>query len=81
MMTDFTLIDLGSQSEEVKKYVTGWGIETILNWMKRFGTIEQVKDAHGTTIYVFQSLTGKKDAFFFDEENSMTVIKTGWRMY
>jgi hypothetical protein len=78
-MPELTLINLSAQRDAVAKYVEGWETNEILNWMREYGNVIEPQENDPNKLYTFESQTGFKDVFYFEEEdNKLIVLDSGW---
>jgi hypothetical protein len=73
-MSDFVLIDLYSQRDQVKAYLEGVSIQESLNWMNKYGTVKKITSPHDENLYSFQSSQGTQTAFRFDEGGKLVIF-------
>lgn len=72
------MVDLYSQREAVRKYVQGWRLASIVDWMGQFGTVESLPTFGEDGLYVFRSKWGAlKTSFYLTEEYGMVVMAPG----
>ncbi len=67
-MTEFVVVDLGSQARAVGQYVTGWPRSRVLAWLRQFGqvTYEPYVSRPGVAHYSFVSPCGRGSGFWFE---------------
>ena len=72
-MSDFTLIDLGSQSREVALHINGWPKQNALDWLRQFG---EVKTGHPSNpdVYLFHSYAGITTGFIYGDDKQLVII-------
>lgn len=78
MITEFILIDLYSQRNEVVHYVSDWSVDEILSWLRCYGSVKEPTPEHN--IYIFSSVIGigLYCPFYFDENLKLTIPTSGW---
>jgi hypothetical protein len=77
-MTDFALVDLYSQRQEVADYVTGWSLDNVINWLESYGIVQRPNTVSGRDVFLFRSLAGLETYFYFSEDNRLVVFDSGW---
>lgn len=73
-MSDFILVDLYSQRNELKTFVAHWRTDEVLSWMSKFGFVKKVIHQYGDNSYYFRSHAGLETAFRFDEDGKIVVF-------
>ena len=73
-MSDFTLVDLSTQYEDVLKYVMGRAPNEIIEWMSQFGVVQKIPHKYDDSLYSFLSHSGTETAFRFDESGRLIVF-------
>ena len=71
-MTDFVLVDIHSQIDDLHKYVRGLTSDEILQWMQSFGTVIVLFSEYpGHERYCFEHPSGLRSCFQFDESGKL----------
>ena len=71
-MNDFQLVDLVSQRAAVRDHLRGKSNEEILHWLAARGQLKR-QDVSGRAHFHFESPTGRRALFFFDEGDLVFV--------
>ncbi|MGD1938500.1 MAG: hypothetical protein ACFCA4_13210 [Cyanophyceae cyanobacterium] len=71
-MTDFHLVDLGSQRQAVRWHLRGCSQADITVWLSTKGSLE-VRNIQGTEIFDFRSGVGVEDSFFFQQDDFIFI--------
>ncbi len=78
-MSEFFLIDLYSQRYAVTRYVLGWSIEAVLEWVGHYGAINASQPAWAERpLSAFRSFVGLTCPFHFDDMLNLLVLTNGW---
>jgi hypothetical protein len=76
---EFILVDLYSQRHAVVRYVLGWSIEAVLQWVGCYGYVSMAQPlSSDRPIYFFRSFAGLTCPFCFDDNRNLTVLTSGW---
>ena len=75
---DFVLVDLWSQREATQNFVKGWHVDAVINWMRLFGTVSEIKLNRDSKGYLFRSAVGITDGFWFSDDDQLFVVNPGW---
>lgn len=73
----FILIDLLTQAEAVKHYISGWEQDSIINWLKSQGKVSEVHLAlpwDDDLLYGFESGIGMRTTFRFMDNGQMVMM-------
>jgi hypothetical protein len=73
----FILIDLLTQAKAVKAYTVGWEQDSIINWLKTHGKVNEVHLAlpwGDELLYVFESAIGIRTTFRFMDNGQMVIM-------
>lgn len=72
---DFNLVDLDAQADAVARHVKGWKVVDILNWMKLYGTVEEVINPYDDRLYLFSSREGIRTGFSFTANGELVIVR------
>jgi hypothetical protein len=73
-IADFVLIDLYSQRHSVQKFVLGWSIEEIIDWLTCFGEVYVFDDQPYGKRYSFRSTCGRLAGFWFNDSDGWKIL-------
>lgn len=73
-MSDFVLIDLSSQYEEILRHVIKMKPGEIIEWMHQFGIVRKISHEYDDNLYSFVSSAGIGTVFRFDEDGKLIVF-------
>lgn len=73
-MSEFTLIDLGSQANAFVRYVQGWQAADILQWLRQHGRVVKISNPYDDSQYLYCSRLGIETGFRFTAEGQLVVL-------
>lgn len=73
-MSEFILVDLYTQHNEVIRFVNGMTENEVLDWLKNYGLIRKISSPYDSKLYSFQSNAGIVTGFRFDENGKIVVF-------
>lgn len=75
-MSGFAVVDLLRQEAAVRNHVQGWQPETVISWLKHFGSIEPVRThvEGAPATYRFVARAGPEAAIFFRADGSFSIL-------
>ncbi|MEO5951021.1 MAG: hypothetical protein ABIQ44_00960 [Chloroflexia bacterium] len=71
-MTDFQVIDLANQAQQVAQYVKGWSKDNILTWLGRFGQVKILRS--DDSVYAFNSNSGITTGFVLRDNGDFLIV-------
>jgi hypothetical protein len=73
-MSQFILIDLKTQADEVTRYIHGWAEERILQWLGQYGEVKKIHHPYDNRLYSFSSYNGSQTGFRITEEGHLIIM-------
>ena len=75
LLDEFVLIDLVSQASAVQRRLAGMTRAERLDWLSGHGQLSEIQARHPEALqtYCFESNTGIRSVFFFDEDSIVFV--------
>ncbi len=73
-MTDFALVDLTAQASAFARYVRGWNVQDVLEFMRKYGEVRVILEHNEDRVYSFRSVSGAQTAFRFTEDQRLVII-------
>ncbi|MEC4894765.1 MAG: hypothetical protein SAL07_15350 [Oscillatoria sp. PMC 1051.18] len=72
-MTDFVLIDLTSQADEVWKHIFNLSKLEILAWLSKRGTVEEIQHSFEVNSYLFRSIVDIETVFCLTPNRELLI--------
>ncbi|GAB4121782.1 MAG: hypothetical protein Fur005_34560 [Roseiflexaceae bacterium] len=73
-MSDFTLLDLDAQLDEVVNAIGSHNPEYILDWLRQRGSVHKIVHPLDQNLYGFESTIGIRTAFRFTVTGDLVII-------
>ena len=72
-MTEFRVIDLGSQAGAVANPIKGWKTSDVLSWLRQYG---EITGAHpnNPNAYISRSHSGTTTGFIIEEGGILSIM-------
>jgi hypothetical protein len=74
-MSEFVIVDLGSQAEAVARYVRGWSTSRFLTWLGQYGEVIRVQNPSGGERYSFHSKSGEWSGFWITDTRTLNLLR------